>query len=730
MTGRRERTHGRAPRAALLLVAPLLALAAVLVPVTAPAVSAASDGLTLATTSTYGLMPSAGVVHVVVDVSARNDKPDLVSGGVRTRYFYDGFRLGIQPEARSVRATSGGRAVAVTEQPSSDFIQLDVRFLRSLFHGESATVRVAFDLPGGAPRSKSEVRVGPAFVSFVAWAFGDSGSVRIVVPKSFSAATSGSDLTETTSGSATVYAATGITDVPDWYAVVDADRPSALTSTRIDLAGGEHLVVHAWPDDPSWAKDVTTLLTDGLPELAIQTGLDWPVSGDLGVFEVHTPLLEGYAGVFFEDENRIEISEDLDDLTILHEASHAWFNGGLFTGRWINEGFADTYAARSLAAMGQGGWQPGAVSPTERAAVKLNDWTFPGRITDQATDAREAFGYDASWTVVRSIVDDVGEAGMQAVLQAAQRGDIAYTGVGTAEHVSGPADWRRLLDLLDERGGAKTADGLFRTWVASDADAKALDARAGAREAYARLGSDAGGWAIPIAVRRPMSDWQFPAAEEQMADAEAVLGQAHDIATVATALGVAPPVDLRSAFEGASQSFDDATRIATAELVAARSVQAAANAVAAPRAPLVTLGLLGTDPAASLQAVLAAFSAGTPTAAADADALTNAIAGATQIGRDRLLIGLAIGAVAVVALLVLAAVFWRRRARRPPSVAAASSVTAPSPIAAAAAQPPPAVASTMDASATLADQSVGPVEDAPRPVEEPPRPPATPGDAP
>jgi hypothetical protein len=217
-----------------------------------------------------------------------------------------------------------------------------------------------------------------------------------------------------------------------------------------------------------------------------------------------------------------------------------------------------------------------------------------------------------------------------------------------------------------------------------------------------------------------MSDWQFPAAEPLMADAEVVLGRAHDIATVASTLGVAPPADLRTAFEGASDSFDDATRIATDELGAARSVQAAANAVAAPRAPLVTLGLLGTDPTARLQAVLAAFSAGTPTAAADAVALTDAIAGATQIGRDRLLIGLAILALAVVALVFLAAVLWRRRARRRLAVAAATAASRPAPVA----------ASTMDASATLADQSVRPVDEPPRPVEQPPRPPADTGDAP
>ncbi len=504
----------------LLLAATVLALVASLGPLTAPTAQAATDDLTLASASTYTLVPAKKVIRVVVDVSARNDKPNQTSGGVVTRYFYDSFRIGIQPEATSIKATSGGVDLSTTTRPRDGYKELEVRFRASLFYGQTATARVTFDLPGGAPRSKSEVRSGPAFATFVGWAFGDSGSVRIVIPAGFEAETTGSAVARTTAGAATVFSATGITDVPDWYVVVNADRKAALTNVRLDLAGGEHLVIHAWPDDPAWKTEVSDLLTKGLPELVKETGLAWPVSGDLDVFEVHTPLLEGYAGIFFEGENRIEISEDLDDLTILHEASHAWFNGDVFQGRWINEGLADTFASMSLDAIGLGPWNPSDVSPTDAAAVKLNDWVFPGRINDDQTDAREQFGYDASWTVLRAIAREVGPEPMRDVLTAAQGHQIAYVGAGAPETISGPTDWKRLLDLLDERGHRGSADDLFRRWVVTAADAEELDARAAARTEYAGLLAAGGDWLPPMYVRDSLAGWRFDEADARIATAE------------------------------------------------------------------------------------------------------------------------------------------------------------------------------------------------------------------
>ena len=58
-----------------------------------------------------------------------------------------------------------------------------ILFRQNLYYGQTARVRLTFDLPGGEPRSASDIRVGSAFATFTAWAFGDRGSVRVEVPR-------------------------------------------------------------------------------------------------------------------------------------------------------------------------------------------------------------------------------------------------------------------------------------------------------------------------------------------------------------------------------------------------------------------------------------------------------------------------------------------------------------------------------------------------------------------
>ncbi|MEO5940021.1 MAG: hypothetical protein ABIZ72_03710, partial [Candidatus Limnocylindrales bacterium] len=277
---------GRIPRAVLLgLVGATLAVAGALVPAGAPIARAAGDGLVLTTAATYTLVPARHVVRVTLDITARNEKPNVTAGGIVTRYFYEGARVAIQAEASAIRATTGAAKLFVSTTPADGYRILEVRFRSALFFQQTAKVRVAFDLPGGAPRSASDIRVGTAFATFAAWAFGDVGSVRVVVPAGFEAEATGSTAAKSTSGGATIFQAAGITDIGDWYLVVSADRKTALTNDRIDLAGGEHVVIRAWPEDAEWKRRVTDLLTRGLPELAAETGLDWPVAADLTVFE-------------------------------------------------------------------------------------------------------------------------------------------------------------------------------------------------------------------------------------------------------------------------------------------------------------------------------------------------------------------------------------------------------------------------------------------------------------
>jgi hypothetical protein len=713
--GANEARRGAPCRQAWLAVlAVLIAIGAVLAPATASTARAAEDGLLLTTNATYTVVPARRLVRVVVDVTARNNKPNVSSGGTLTRYFYEGARLGIQAEARNVRATAAGARLRTIVRPDDGFSVLEIRFRTGLFFRQSLAIRLTYDLPGGAPRSNSDIRVGTAFVTFVAWAFGDTGAVRVNVPAGFEAKTTGSDVTRSTNGGATVFRATRIADPTSWYLVVNAERAAALTREPVNLRDGERLVIRAWPEDAEWRSRVSELLTQGLPELVSRIGLDWPVASELSVFEVHTPLLEGYAGVFFVDEDKIEISEDLDDLTILHEASHAWFNGNLFEGRWINEGLADAYAADALASIGIGGWAPKRVDPGDDAAVRLETWTHPGRIADDETDAREQYGYEASWTVIRSLVAEIGEEPMRSVLAAARDREIPYAGSGTPETLVGPADWRRFLDLLEEVGGSRTADEAFRRWVVTDAQLGILDKRVAARATWAELVKSGGDWRAPMSVRDPLARWDFATATQRMAEATALLEQRDAIVAQAAALGVEPPTDLRTAYQTASTNLDVAEAIAERQLGDLEALRVATAAAGQPRDLVVSLGLIGRTPDVDLAGAKAAFTAGALDAAPRAAAVSAVLTGATEVGQGRLAVAIAI--VLVLILLVVLAVFLvrRRRGRRssgPPLLATAGATTAARATASADPDGPPA-----PPSGTLADQPLA----APEPRETPP----------
>ena len=108
-----------------------------------------------------------------------------------------------------------------------------------------------FELPGGKPRSASDVRVGAAFATFLAWAYGDSGSVRIEIPRPFEVSASGAEVTQAVTDDATVLTATA-PDAVSWYAWVNARNDGDLTRERLDIDGGEEIVVRGWPEDARW----------------------------------------------------------------------------------------------------------------------------------------------------------------------------------------------------------------------------------------------------------------------------------------------------------------------------------------------------------------------------------------------------------------------------------------------------------------------------------------------
>lgn len=660
--------RGGAGRLAAVAV---LVAGAVIGPWAAGPVRAAEDELALTSSASYRLDPEAGVVRVTVDVTATNNKPNLVrqtsEGTVTTRYFYDLAVLVVQSEATDIVARAGGSTLRTRVADEEGFKVVDVLFRGDLFYEQSTSFTLTYTLPGGPARSESDIRVGAAFATFYAWAFGDRGDVLITVPDGFEVQTTGSTIAEQDVESGSAFAASGISDVGEWFVVVTADRHEALTQERLDMVGGEELVVRAWPEDEAWRTQVGDLLKEGLPVLVEKIGLAWPVDGEIEVVEVHTPLLEGYAGVFYTDRGLIEISEDLDELTILHEASHAWFNQDLFVGRWINEGFADEYAARVVDEVSGGGLAPDPLTPASDGAVRLNDWSHPGRITDEETNAREHFGYEASWTVIRELVDEIGEDGMRRVLAAAEASTTAYAGDVEAEVVPYPTDWRRLLDLLEEVGESARADDLYRRWVVEAHQEATLDERTRARDAYGALVEEGDGWLPGYVVRDPLGRWQFNAAHEAIAEAGELLEVRDELREIGARLGVEVPASLEAAYEAADEDFDAVRALADRQLAAATAVDAAAAAVAAERDLLTSLGLLGEDPATGIATAKGAFAADeTGAAGAEAARVAALIAGAEDAGRTRALVGG--GLVAGVTALGIGGVALRRR-RTTPAVA-------------------------------------------------------------
>jgi hypothetical protein len=401
-----------------------------------------------------------------------------------------------------------------------------------------------------------------------------------------------------------------------------------------------------------------------MPVLRELIGLDWPVGHDLEVRERYTPALEGYAGVFYSDES-IDVSEDLDPLVIVHEASHAWFDERLFSGRWIYEGLAQEYAWRVVARIDDGAPPPDRPAPDDPGAVALTQWSHPGVIRDQETDAAERYGYAASWWVVHEIVAVVGEERMRLAFERAMNDTTAYLGAGPPEHHPGADGFARLYDLVEDVTAPPSPriDAAFRTYVMTPAQAPLLDDRSEARTAYRGLLAAGDGWLPPWYVRRPMDEWQFTVAQDRIAEATIVLELRDQVVAEAAGLGLEPDAGLRSAYETTGTGFGAATELARAEIAALDEIDEARQRLEAERDLLTTIGLLDADPEGPYEAARAAFEAGNLDLAVGlAASSVAAIAGAAAIGQQRLLGGVAVTAAVLLLLVVL--LVWRRRARR------------------------------------------------------------------
>jgi hypothetical protein len=463
------------------------------------------------------------------------------------------------------------------------------------------------------------------------------------------------------------------------------DRPASYvdTSATARVAGSDvKLTVRSWSDDASWGTRIKGLFERGLPVIATQVGLPWTRSGPLVVQETVSRTTGGYAGLFDPSAGRIEVAYYADSFVVLHEASHAWFNGALLADRWADEAFASYYAVVAAAKLKEKATVAPLTPELRKARIPLNAW---GPVSAAAATS-EDYGYAASLALATAIGKRAGADGLRRVWTAAAAHEGAYqpaagggaaaaggaaTGGGASaasplETVDRAPDWRGLLDLLEDKTGKQFGD-LWREWVVRDEEAPLLDERTTARTEYTKLAADAGPWRLPGAIRAAMRGWQFDDATTLMSGARAVLARRADVESAAAAAGLELPNRLEAAFESAN-GVVAANDEADAELSTIQALVAAAAARPATSGPIEQLGLLGSTPDADLAAARAAFVHGDLSAAArGAASARGAWIAAGDAGLNRILAAVA---VVLLILLVLAVVASSRgRVRRRGSLA-------------------------------------------------------------
>lgn len=618
-------------------------------------------GLRVESTTTYTLDLAATTVRVRYEVTLTNQSPDVVSGGFIRQRFFPEYGIGVLAEATNIVATkSDGTPLSVRTEPTESprFSLAIADLVPNLFHPNSQTLTITYDLPRLPPRSEGLTRINEAFATFPVYGVGDPGltTVEVRIPSHMEVELIGSEMTKSEADGVVVYRAEVIAAPDDFFVDVVARDDERLVRRDIEVAGAE-VVVLGWPDDPEWADFVAGTLSDGVPVLVDLIGIDWPGEDGLEVVETVAPYLYGYAGWYQPFANLIEVGDELDAQVILHELSHLWFNDALFAGRWINEALAEEFSTQAMAALGNDPGAPQPVDPAGPGALRLNEW---GDVDLQGgdTEAQEVYGYNTSWAVLRRVVEEVG---LGPVAEAVQRADVHLLpyGADTVDTVLlRTPDWRTLLDLLEEVAGSTTAEAVFRELVVTPEEAAQLDERAAARVEYAALLEVGSGWAPPADLRTTMSEWRFDEAVAMVPAVEALFEERDDLAATLEAIDTDLPSTLQESFESA-RDLDGLADLMDQAGAAGDELRDATVARDGATGPLATVGLLFSSVDADLAAAFSDLDAGDYEAAAEqAAAVQEAVDGANTAGALRL------AAVAAVLLVGWFSVHHLRRRRR------------------------------------------------------------------
>ena len=538
------------------------------------AAQSADNGLEEQSVNSFELDPSRGVVRVTVDISLRNVTTDREDRNVVRRTYFDTYAVAVPLGAENIVATVDGATVTGELISDPDFPAFSTyRFPlgTQLFSGQSATLRVTYDHFGAPPRDPVPWRVNEAYAGFVAFGYGDDGSVTVRVSQPFgyeldeSTDLTGFDVSAPDAFGTVVYTRSGLENGA--AVTVGLADDGRLVSRTLDVPDAD-IELLAWPDDPDWTGFAATTVETGVPALEELLGSRWPIEERVEVRETVEPSLRGYAGWFDRESNEIAVGEDLDADTIFHELSHAWFNGSLSTERWFTEGLAQVYAAELVRRDGGDVRVPTSPAADAPGALPLTDWESDLAIEiDRDT---EEYGYETSFWVVDVLVDEIGFDRTREVLTALRNVRSPYDTDAPSERPD--EEWKRVYDAVVEIGGASTARDAFQAWVVDPEGALLIDRRDLAAAGVADLERRSAPWSLPIGVRNRLERWELADVTEAVTSADGVLERRAELELIEAQVGIDEPDLAGTAYADAPMAPDGGVDVTEANEILDQSI--------------------------------------------------------------------------------------------------------------------------------------------------------------
>ena len=193
-------------------------------------------------------------------------------------------------------------------------------------------------------------------------------------------------------------------------------------------------------------------------------------------------------------------------------------------------------------------------------------------IRDRVLRERELYGYNASWFVVRELIDIVGEGGLRQIIATADNDTAVYPGASRSLLLN---DWRRVLDLasvLTDAEGEALLDELWLELVVDEDEAELLAERREVRDQYLRLAGRPLQWNVPAEIDQAMADWRFGDARELLRDANRVLDLQRRVIDQADLADLNADQAGREAYEQAEPDFEQALAVLAVQEAAIDSV--------------------------------------------------------------------------------------------------------------------------------------------------------------